>query len=85
MENTIIVYGTTWCPDCVRAKKVLKKEGVEFRWIDIGKDPEARTFVEQVNDGMRIVPTILFPDGDTLAEPSYSELSEKLSKLELLR
>ncbi len=83
MDNNIIIYGTTWCPDCVQAKNVLKKEGVEYQWIDIDKDAEGRAFVEKVNNGMRIVPTILFSDGDTLAEPSNAELSEKLSKLGL--
>jgi len=84
MDNKVVIYGATWCPDCVRAKKVLKKEGIEFRWIDIGKDPEGRAFVEKTNHGMRIVPTIRFPNGDTLVEPSNAELSEKLSNLNLL-
>jgi len=81
VDSNIIVYGTTWCPDCVRAKSVLKKNGIEYQWIDIGKDAEGRIFVEKVNNGMRVVPTILFPDGATLAEPSNTELSEKLSAL----
>ena len=84
MEKTIIMYGTTWCPDCVRAKKVLKKNKIEFQWIDIGQDTEARAFVEKSDNGMRIVPTILFPDGETLAEPSNTELSRKLSELGLI-
>ncbi len=82
MDHDIIVYGTTWCPDCVRAKNVLRKVGVEYQWIDIGKDAEGRAFVEQVNNGMRVVPTILFPNGDTLAEPSNAELTEKLGTLD---
>ncbi len=84
MDDNIIVYGTTWCPDCVRAKKVLKKHNIEFQWIDIGQDDTARTFVEESNNGMRIVPTILFSDGDTLAEPSNTELSKKLISLGLI-
>ncbi len=84
MEKNIIMYGTTWCPDCVRAKKVLKQNNIEYQWIDIGRDSEAKTFVEKANNGMRIVPTILFPDGETLAEPSNQELTEKLSSLGLL-
>ena len=83
MDNNIVIYGTTWCPDCVRAENVLRKKGVEYLWIDIGKDCEARTYVESVNNGLQIVPTILFPDGDTLSEPSNAELSEKLILLGL--
>ena len=39
--------------------------------------PEAMAFVEKVNRGMRSIPTILFPDGSTLVEPSNAELAQK--------
>jgi len=35
-------------------------------------------FVEKVNKGKRIIPTILFEDGSTLVEPSNAELAAKL-------
>lgn len=35
-------------------------------------------FVEQTNKGMRSIPTIVFPDGSVLVEPSNAELAEKL-------
>ena len=35
-------------------------------------------FIEKVNNGKRIIPTIVFPDGSTLVEPSNVELAEKL-------
>lgn len=78
MDNEIIVYGTTWCYDTFRTKKFLDKNHITYKWIDIDKDPEARKFVEQTNNGMRSVPTILFPDGSTLVEPSDDELAVKL-------
>jgi thioredoxin reductase (NADPH) len=36
-------------------------------------------FVERVNQGKRIIPTIVFPDGSRLVEPSNAELAEKLN------
>ena len=39
---------------------------------------EAMAFVEKVNQGKRIVPTIVFPDGDILVEPSNAQLAAKL-------
>jgi mycoredoxin len=66
----IRVYGTTWCGDCVMAKRVLDNLGVAYEWIDISGDDEAIAYVESVNGGYRSVPTILFPDGRTLTEPS---------------
>jgi len=74
----IVVYGTTWCPDCKRAKQFFGNQRIEYRWVDIEQDPEAMAYVEEVNDGKRIVPTIIFPDGDRLVEPSNAELAEKL-------
>ena len=78
-ESQIIMYGTTWCPDCARAKQVLTKSGTEFKWIDIEKDEKARDYVVKVNKGFRSVPTIVFPDGSILVEPSNAELEKKLS------
>lgn len=75
----IIVYGTTWCPDCSRSKKFLSEQRIPYRWVDIEADGEARAYVERVNDGNRSVPTIIFPDGDKLVEPSNAELATKLN------
>ena len=83
MENTtdpneIVVYATRWCFDCKRSEKFLRKNRIEFRKVDIDQDPEGREYVMKVNDGSRSVPTIVFPDGSILVEPSNAELAEKL-------
>lgn len=79
MDAKIKVYGTTWCPDCVRAKQVLAKSAVQYDWIDISNNPEAIAYVEKVNGGNRSVPTIVFPDGSILVEPSNADLGKKLA------
>jgi mycoredoxin len=80
-QQSIIVYGTRWCPDCSRARRVLEKRALPYEYIDINRDALARDFVEQVNKGNRSVPTILFPDGDILVEPSNSTLNKKLDTI----
>jgi glutaredoxin-like protein len=81
-SGTIItVYGTIWCSDCVRSCKYLDDHKITYKWINVDHDLEASTFVRGVNNGMRVVPTILFPDGSTLAEPSNQQLAEKISTL----
>ena len=80
-DDKIKVYGTTWCPDCVRAKRVLTDKSVAFDWIDISNDEKARNYVEKVNNGNRSVPTIVFPDGSVLVEPSNRVLEDKLASL----
>ncbi len=77
-NDQIIMYGTTWCYDTRRAREIFEKNNIPYQWIDIGQDPEARKFVEQVNHGYRSVPTIVFPDGSILTEPSNNELRMKL-------
>jgi len=80
-DAKIKVYGATWCPDCVRAKRVLTDKSVAFDWIDISNDEKARSYVEKVNNGNRSVPTIVFPDGSILVEPSNRVLEDKLASL----
>ncbi len=75
----IVVYGADWCPDCSRAKQYLGEQMVNFRWVDIERDPEARAYVERVNNGKRIIPTIVFEDGSILVEPTSAELAKKLA------
>jgi thioredoxin reductase (NADPH) len=77
-HDHIIVYGTTWCPDCTRAKQFLGEQRIHYHWVDIEKDGAAMAYVEQVNRGKRIIPTIVFPDESILVEPSNAELANKL-------
>lgn len=78
-EPVIIMYGTRWCYDSRRARAILQEMEIPHDWIDIDKDPEARKYVEEVNNGFRSVPTIVFPDGTILVEPSNAVLKEKLA------
>lgn len=78
-KNNIIVYGTSWCGDTIRAKNIFKENNISFEWIDIDQNQDGRKFVEKTNNGMRSVPTIVFPDGTILVEPSNKQLREKLN------
>ncbi len=77
-ENKIVVYGTTWCPDCRRSKKFLAEQRIPYRWVDIEARPQEAKVVEELNRGRQKVPTILFQDGSLLVEPSNAELAAKL-------
>lgn len=77
-ETNITVYGAYWCPDCKRAKKFLGEQMVYFKWVDIEQDNQGRAYVEKINNGKRIIPTIVFSDGSFLAEPTNAELAKKL-------
>lgn len=77
MNDGIKMYGALWCGDCRRAKDFFDRRGIAYDWIDISQDPEGVKYVEKINDGKRIIPTILFPDGSILVEPSNAELAAK--------
>lgn len=77
-NDTIIVYSTNWCPDCKRAKRFLGELRIPYINVDIEQDLAAMAYVEKVNHGMRSIPTIVFPDGDILVEPSNAALAKKL-------
>jgi thioredoxin reductase (NADPH) len=77
-SKPIIVYGTTWCPDCRRAKQFFGEHRVQYTWVDIEQDEAAMAEVERINAGKRVVPTIVCPNGDVLIEPSNDELAAKL-------
>jgi mycoredoxin len=79
--DKIILYGTSWCGGSHRARTLLEQKGVPYQWVDIDKNSKAREFVEKTNRGFRSVPTIVFPDGSILVEPSTEELSIKVTKL----
>jgi|CXWL01.1.fsa_nt_gi thioredoxin reductase (NADPH) len=76
--QAITVYGTSWCPDCQRAKKFFAEHRIPYENVDIDSVSGGIAFVESVNKGMRMIPTIIFPDGGILVEPSNSQLAEKL-------
>jgi len=76
--DPITVYGTTWCKDCHLAKAVLRLNGVDYTWVDIDREPAAVDVVLRLNHGQKTVPTIVFPDGRVLIEPSRRELEAAL-------
>ena len=79
--DEILMYTTSWCGDCRRAKKVFAALGVPYAEIDVDYHPEAAEQVKLLNNGMRTVPTIVFGDGTILTEPSSRVLEEKLASL----
>ena len=74
--DLIIIYATDWCGDCKRARRFFDDHKIPYQWINIDANPEAEQFVRTANNGDRSVPTIVFPDGRILVEPSNRQLTE---------
>jgi thioredoxin reductase (NADPH) len=73
------MYGTRWCSDCKRTKRFLGEQRVQYRWVDVEDDPKGLAFIEEAQNGGHAVPTLRFPDGDILVEPSNAQLAQKLN------
>ena len=74
----ITIYGTSWCGGSRRARLLFDRNNISYTWIDIDLDDKAAKYVESVNRGFRSVPTIIWPDGSMLVEPSEDQIAKKL-------
>jgi len=68
------MYTTTWCGYCVRLKRALEREGIEFEEVDIEYDEDAAALVMSINGGNATVPTIVLADGTALTNPPLPDL-----------
>lgn len=81
-QKSIVMYSTTWCPDCRRAKMWFDNHKIDYKEVNIEEDEEAMEYVVKINNGNQTIPTIVFPDGSILTEPTNKELEEKVSSLQ---
>jgi len=81
MTQPLTMYTTPWCGYCRRLKSQLAREGIEITEVDIEREPDAAEYVMTVNGGYQTVPTVLFPDGSTLTNPSAAAVKQRLEKL----
>jgi mycoredoxin len=75
------MYTTSWCGYCVRLKKMMQGEGIEFAEVNIETDERAADLVMQANGGNRTVPTLVFADGTALTNPSIDQVKAQLAGL----
>lgn len=79
--SDFVMFSTDWCGYCKRLKRQLDEAGIKFREVNVEEEIEYAPFVEQVNGGNRVVPTLLFSDGTSLTNPSVIAVREKLTSL----
>lgn len=80
MSSSIVtMYSTVWCGYCRRLRDQMEREGISYRVVDIEDDIEAARFVMSVNGGNQTVPTLVFPDGTALTNPTLSQVKSQLA------
>ncbi len=57
----VLLYTTSWCPHCARARRLLEERGIPFAQIDVEARPQARAEMIE-RSGRRTVPQIFIGD-----------------------
>src|ERR687893_792197 len=70
LVSVLTMYSTSWCGYCHRPAGQLDREGIPYTVVDIEQDLAAAEYVMSVNGGNQTVPTVRFPDGSALTNPS---------------
>ncbi len=81
MSGQLTMYTTQWCGFCRNLKNQLARVGIEMAEVDIERDPAAADFVMSVNGGNQTVPTVVFPDGSVMTNPSANQVRARLADL----
>jgi glutaredoxin len=59
-SSNVVVYSSSWCSDCRRAKRVLEEAAAPFDEVDIDRDVSAEALILERSGGRRVVPTLRF-------------------------
>jgi mycoredoxin len=78
VPDPIIVYKSSFCPHSWSIERFLKSNDIPIKLINIDRDSQARQEVMAINNGFASVPTLIFPDGSQLTEPSFAQIRDKL-------
>lgn len=57
----VVLYGTSYCPYCVRARALLDGKGAGYEYIGLERQPARRREMER-RSGRRTVPQIFIDD-----------------------
>jgi len=74
----LIMYSTTWCGYCRRLKTQLDSAGISYTEVNVEEVPGTAEYVEAVNGGNRVVPTVVFADGTSATNPSLAEVKQRV-------
>jgi glutaredoxin 3 len=58
----VVMYSTTWCPYCERARALLARKNVSVTEIKIDEQPAEREIMLKRSGGARTVPQIFIGD-----------------------
>lgn len=57
-DGGVVIYWRPGCPFCEALDEGLGETGDKATWVNIWEDDDAKAYVESVNDGNAVVPTV---------------------------
>ena len=81
-SSHVTIFAADWCPFCRKLRERLDRTETPYDLVDVEADPEAAAWVESVNGGNRVVPTVRYSDGTHATNPEASAVRAKLRELE---
>jgi glutaredoxin 3 len=61
-QAEVVMYATSWCPYCARARRLLEEKGIPYTEIDVEAQPQARAEMIRLSGGRQTVPQIFIGD-----------------------
>lgn len=82
-EHVTIFYAD-WCPFCTKLRQRLNRTETPYALVDAEADgtEDINKWIKSVNNGNRIVPTVLYSDGTYATNPEASAVRAKLAQLQ---
>ena len=77
-EGDVLMYCTSWCPDCKRARAWLKAHNLSVVEIDIDKNLAAAKHLKELANNNLSTPTFEFKDGTVIVNFDEKKLSARM-------
>lgn len=78
-SERLIVYGHASCGSAIHLRRELEERQIPFEWRDVRTGPdEYRESLRRLTHGFLSVPTVIYPDGEVMIEPSLPQVLRRL-------
>ena len=82
-SSPVTIFAADWCPFCRKLRERLDRTETPYDVVDVdaGGMDEVNEWIKSVNEGNRIIPTVLYSDGTHATNPEASAVRAKLREL----
>ena len=74
------LVGHQWSPRSHEIKSFLAGNLIPYRWLDVARDPEARSLLDAAGISISDLPALFFEDGTSLCNPAPRQVAERLGR-----